>query len=271
MDSPHQPPHYSHSSKSQTRSCPRQYYYRKIRKLPEANRAPLVIGHIVDHVTGAIHQGIINDDPVSNPETLASIMMQTEFSLADNLPVEEKLEVQKFMDGALQERAFTQYRMMIDFQPVSVQREIRLWLNGMEPPILGFIDLVATRDNRPLLIDIKTAGRKPSNANNYRDQMAVYAAWYLKHYNVFPATEVLCLVKTKHPYWMRLEVPLTWQDVRVALEDFWQHDDRIKSQRFPANRNSMFCTEKLCSYWDVCHEEMDADQEDVEKLLRYSE
>lgn len=263
-------PHYSHSSQKQASECARQYYYRKIRGLTEKPKSALIIGHIVDHVCNAILSGIIQDDPVANPEELANAMAITELSLADP-PAEVRLEVTDFLNAAIDERAFSQYRMMIDFQPKEVQQEGRLWINGMSTPILLFVDAIGERKKKPLIIDNKTAGRKPSKPVQYRDQMAVYAAWYYKVYGEFPDTEILCLVKTKHPYWMRMPVELRWQDVTLALEAFWRHDDLVKRGQYPPNRNSVFCTEKLCSFYDLCHRELDQTEETLKNLLQFAE
>lgn len=265
--------HYSHSSKNQAQNCPRQYYYRKVRNIPESGKPAFIIGHIVDHVVGAILQGIMNDDPVSDPEGLAVMVMQTELSLNNDIPPEGEQEVRQFMEYAIAEKAFTSYRMMIDFQPVAIQQEMRLWVNPQETPVLGFIDVVAQRKRKPLLIDTKTAGRKPSSSAQYRDQLALYAAWYLHQHGVLPETEILALVKTKHPYWMRVPVELTWQDIGIVLESFYQHERLLTSGQFPPNRNSMFCSEKLCAYWELCHKECEEvyTEEYVKKLLKYSE
>lgn len=266
----HQPAHYSHSSASQARNCARQYYYRKVRGIPESPKTALIIGHIVDHTCNAILQGIINDDPVADPEALAVMITQTELSLSD-APEDVSTEVHSFLTNAIKEKAFSAYRMMIDFQPEEVQRECRLWINGMETPILMFLDVQGSRKRKPLLIDNKTAARKPSNGDNYRDQMSLYAAWYYKMYGVLPETEALVLVKTKNPYWMRLPVEVSWQHISLVLDGFWQHDALVKRGQYHANRNSMFCSQKNCSYWDICHEEMDRSEEAVAKRLTYAE
>ena len=267
---PHQPAHYSHSSVSQGRNCARQYYYRKVRQLPESPKSALLIGHIVDHVCNAILQGIINEDPVADPEALAVMIAESELKLSE-APENITTEVFTFIDAAIKEKAFSAYRMMVDFQPEYIQRECRLWINGLETPLLMFLDVQGSRKRKPLLIDNKTSGRKPSNGDQYRDQMALYAAWHYKMYGELPETEAIVLVKTKHPYWMKVPVEVTWQHIGIVIDSVWQHDRMIRSGMYPANRNSVFCSEKNCSYWDVCHAEMEVDEETIAKRLTYAE
>lgn len=265
--------HFSHSSKNQAQSCPRQYYYRKIRNIPETGKSAFVIGHIVDHVVSAILQGIISDDPVMDPEGMAVVVSETELSLNESLDEDGVKEVKQFMENALGEKAFSAFRMMIDFQPTSLQQEMKLWINPLDTPVLGYIDILARRKKKPLLIDIKTAGRKPTSTKSYKDQLALYAAWYYHQHGVLPETEIIALVKTKSPYWMRLPVDLSWQDIGITLSSFYDHNRLLQHGQFPPNRNSMFCSEKLCSYWDICHQENEEifTESYVKNLLTYSE
>lgn len=269
MDTYH-PTHYSHSSASQAKNCARQYYYRKILKIPEGSKPALVIGHIADEVCNEILRSIRDAAPLPNPDEFANTVLERELAINADIDLEHKHEIIEFFERTTHELAFQQYKGFVDFAPTHIQQEGRLWIKGIDVPVLLFTDVVGERAGKPLIVDNKTAGRKPS-AKQYAEQLAVYALWHLKKHGQLPECEVLALVKTKHPYWMRLQVEITSADLMSAISLIRSHHALHMRGEFHPNRQSVFCSEKNCSYWERCHADHDFSLDEIGKNLTYAE
>jgi CRISPR/Cas system-associated exonuclease Cas4 (RecB family) len=114
----------------------------------------------------------------------------------------------------------------------------------------GWIDVL---DVRGRILEIKTAGRKPSSIlPEHRFQVATYA-------QLAPGANgdarIDTLVKTKTPGLVTQRFTVTDQDLLATRELYPMAQMAMRSELYMPNRTSMNCSRRSCSFWRRCEQE----------------
>jgi len=170
---------------------------------------------------------------------------------------ENSLEETVFEDGEKPEDLKNDGMKLIDVyhsqiapnvQPVDVEREFLIDVDGVEVPLLGYIDLI---DDKGFIIDHKVANKSWPKGREHSDlQLTAYALAYRQtegkdenglRYDV--------MVRTKNPKINQLETTRSQEDIR-KFSKLLNHVNRsIKTGIFYPNDNFL-CP--VCGYADLC-------------------
>ena len=260
--------HYSPSQFRKYQDCGQQYAYRYVKKLHEKTKEALVIGRAVDEAINSIHTNVMEPSLPAKPEVFLFQTIESErFTHGDELKAEEWDSIDEMATRFVEHDVFEQYKSMIDYKVRAIQHDMVLRVHGLDRKIIGIADCIAERSvfgqkehyESALILDVKTAARSvsPKPSYSYRFQMSVYAlAWMcMQGTEIIPQCEVRVLVKKKKPEWQVQAIPITENDLAHVLEVARMHERSVKAQYFPINRDSKFCSQKNCSYFERCHEE----------------
>lgn len=139
-----------------------------------------------------------------------------------------------------------------DYQPTEVEHTTRIVFPDASHDLLAITDL---RDDQGRIVDIKTAGKKKSQADADRStQLTTYAAAYQVDHGR-PCRELLLdtLVKTKTPGRQVLTTHRTEADFRVLLARINALLASIKTGAFTAAApGAWWCSTKWCGYSRTC-------------------
>jgi hypothetical protein len=275
--------HYSNSALSKRVDCGQQFKYKYIDQMHEKTKESFIAGGMVDAAVNAIHSNYMNVNmPKVSPENVMSKYVADEKSLFEQeLKPEEWDSIKDLSFRIIDQDLFGQFEEFINYEPVTIQPKINIKIHGLSLPIIGYPDLIAKRElpafqkegEEWLIFDAKTAGQKPSKpSHGYRQQLATYAMGLMwqKGLKNIPQAELMILVKTKKPYWLRMPVNLTADDLHLAIEAYREHEHAIQARWYPLNRGSRYCSEKNCGFWEQCHADHGSDLESVMSQVSYA-
>ncbi len=246
--------------------CGRQIHYDKFH--PETSSKPWVdnfytaLGHISEagvnaelknRMTGIQGCGIIEEMEKVMEDLTAPMNWELSTKVRAEFP-KAVTSVEKYISG-------------IDYTPVRVQEWFNFKLEGEdEYPVVGCVDVIAERDGKPLVIDLKRKGSKLKRDNfDYRMQVALYAMWLMqaRELDTIPQTEIHVLLSGANPQiW---PVNATAEDMYEATYRLKDLAWRLRNQYFPMARGTYLCSPQWCQYWDQCHID---NFEPLDKLLK---
>lgn len=133
-------------------------------------------------------------------------------------------------------------------QPASVEREFLIGIDGVEEPLLGYIDLI---DDHGCIIDHKIAGRSWPKGREHTDlQLTAYSLAYKRlEGKDEKGLRFDVLVRTNTPKINQLETTRSPEDIRRFEKLLGRVSRSIKSGIFYPNENYM-CG--ICGYADMC-------------------
>ena len=146
--------------------------------------------------------------------------------------------------------------LFIDYEPISFQRKMTLRIKGVGPIIFGYSDIIGKRDDKNLIIDIKTSGKQMSQPSpTHRTQMMFYCLSLMKMDKLteIPDLELHYLVKTREPKINIVKVDVRESDLYHLISSIREHHWRIQQGFYPLNRNSVWCSETGCDHYEKCH------------------
>lgn len=179
----------AHRSVSQLNTyqrCPRQYYYRYLKKLPEKPSEFLIVGSafdegmtfIIDNCKCDTKSNIRPDDDVVDAGILL-INNRLEKLLGDS-PFDDEIKEDSrekiFQLSKLVKPYFTEFLPDTGLVPHSSQYKLNYYIDGIPDPILGYIDMIAVSrsDGRFVIVDFKTSSSSALSLD-YKRQVWVYA------------------------------------------------------------------------------------------------
>lgn len=157
-------------------------------------------------------------------------------------------------------------------QPKLIEQEIEFTIPGFEKPIVGVLDLVTSDLD---IIDFKTIGKTPSifevKKNLLQLTCYAYGMEALKNKrNLFSEREERALIKKKE-ITTRLDflvnmktktaivtkqVSRTKNDLERFVAFMNKTCEAMRKKIVYPNWNSTLCSQKYCSWWDACNEEL---------------
>lgn len=134
-----------------------------------------------------------------------------------------------------------------------VEHRIEFTVPGVPVPIIGYIDVIVT-DGIP--VDFKTAGRKWASGKEHTESQPNFYLAALNHAgfddNPDNKFRYYILTKTKSPICQVLETSRTWEQLLWTFQTIRQVWDAISAGSFSPNVSGWKCSEKFCSYWNLC-------------------
>lgn len=277
--------------------CPRKYRYRYLDQLPSKPSEYLAIGSAFDDAMTHIINHYSTDPELLKPVIKAAIeLMRT---VAD-----EMLERNGFDEQTVREskNVISHLALLIPdywektlpatgLEPVETQVEINYQLDGLEAPVLGYIDMIARNKATGdlVIVDFKTTGgRGPSL--DYKRQVWMYAKAIQQQRGLtyLPESQLHMfdkstptLVKKKrvelevedllvHEYPAELidklydektifskigiyPVQFDEQEWQSFSELFFDMEFSLRFGHWPKNRTHYLCSTRFCPYWVPCH------------------
>ena len=228
--------------------CSARWWFKYGLGLPEGKNSAMALGSAVHRALEANFREKI--DTREDLDTLGVVALfreawckqaeQTEFRDVEN-PAEigkvgEQL-VAKYMDEAAPR-----------IQPAAVELDVRGEIAGVA--VRGIVDLLDV-DGR--VIDVKTAGRKPSGvAPDYAFQLATYR-------QLAPGASgearLDTLVKTKAVQLVQQAYTVSDQDIRATEVIYPLVQQGIRGGLHLPRRQSLLCSRRHCAYWRECERE----------------
>lgn len=300
----------AHRSVSQMNTyerCPRQWYYRYVKKLPEKNSHFFTIGTAFDDAMSLIIENgsFSNEAPIASDDLIeeglgllfekkTQLLGEADFDEETKDEVDEKV----FHLSKLIKPYFNEILPSQGMYPLKTQRKINYYLEDMEDPILGYIDMIAYdyRIDQQVIVDFKTAN-SVSPSLDYKRQVWVYAKAIqeLDDLPYLPRAEIHMfskgtptLPKAKrvsmdlenekiHRYppelieelysgeFIRKKCTLHNADMRkedwlTINETYFDLEYSRKHNFFPKNRTHSLCSERFCSFWKTCHSEEESQE-----------
>lgn len=139
-----------------------------------------------------------------------------------------------------------------EYQPISVEQEFRVEIDGCTHDLYGFIDLI---DDRQRVVDFKTSKAKPKKGTEVESlQLTAYAAHQMTKgvYPVDVRLDYLTLSK-RGVTRTALDSSRDLQDIDALGRRVDMAAKMVKSGVFmPALPGSWWCSATWCGYWRTC-------------------
>lgn len=239
--------------------CGIKFQFRYIQKLKRPPTAALVVGKGVDAATNSNLQNKIDKDvllPVEQVSEIARDAVMHAVSDEGIMPEKGQTEAAATAEGvdkAVRLSEFHATDLAPILRPAAVQKKWSLEIPGFP------FDLVGTRDLDELdgtIRDLKTSKKSPNrNAAHVSDQLTTYSLAKFAFEKVIPPKVVLDTVVDlkRGPKISTLESTRTKEDYSVLINRIENASRVIESGMFtPAQPDAWWCSEKWCSYHDVC-------------------
>ena len=235
----------SPSSLNAFSECEAKWYYRKVLQLPEERGAALGLGT-------AVHEALAENfrQKIETFEDLPVEGVQTIFRDAMSQQLDELVLSPEEDADELVSCGETLVRCYMDqaapaIHPAAVELHVEGNIGGV--PVHGYIDLMDTDGN---IIDIKTAGKKPSGfPANHRLQVTTYVMLAAGASGI---ARLDTLTKTKTVALHSQTVEIGALDVQLAERLYSITMDQMQSGLIKPNRNSNMCSRKYCAFADQC-------------------
>jgi len=241
----------SPSSVNAFHACAAKWYYRKILQLPETRTAALVLGSAV-HEAAAVN----SLDKIETGHDLDYAAVRSVFREALRRQLAEGPEVTFDADESvadLEACGDALVRVYLEqAAPTIFPAKVELPVEGKigDVKVHGFVDVL---DRDGVVIDLKTAGKKPSGITpEHRLQVSTYAM-------VAPGAcgrgrrDVITKTKTVGHYTTSFEVAASDRKYTERLYSITL--DQMRSGLIAPNRSSFLCSRRNCSFWQQCQED----------------
>ena len=237
----------SHSSANNF--CAKQLWYKKVGREKFPINFYLGAGILVD---AGYEAGLKNLMTGIEGCNIRKSMEESLEGIKDDLPYNEEIKLAESFDSHVQ--AVEAYMGWINYKPLETQYFFNITFDGHTRPTTGYMDIVAERQNLPLIIDIKRQSKPAKKAKNDRImQGALYALALMKHRNLteIPAFENHLIIPDQPPVFLVTE--LTPEHLYMAYKLLTELNERIDKDYWPLNRSHSFCSPMWCSVYDKCH------------------
>ena len=252
-------PHWSYSSVNQYLRCPLQFYFQRIKGLPQPTvGSGLVLGSSVHRTLELYHRSLQERKPVKIDRLHGTFLDAWEIR-------ETETEIE-FRKGDTRDGSIAQGIGLIEVylqEPppeniVAVEQQMIFPLHNadghiLETPMVSIVDLLTRSDDGLIITEIKTSGRAYGNFEveaSLQPTSYVNAVW--ETFGEQASVEYAILVKTKTPKLQRLTTVRNENDLG-RLGDIVQAVERaIEAKAFYPNETPMNCS--TCSYREPCRE-----------------
>lgn len=280
--------------------CPRKYRFRYLDQLPSKPSEYLAIGTAFDDAMTHIikNGGISESQSKPHPEVIEealTLMHENALELLNKGDFESDTVADSmnviFHLSKLIGPYWNKYLPEIGLRPVSTQHRIEYQMDGLEAPLIGFIDMLAEdlKSGRMVIVDFKTTGtREPSL--DYKRQVWTYSKAIEQEFSLdqLPQSQLHMFAKAPPTLAKKKREDLGLADLRVCdypteiidtlyddktieskigihpvsydeqewlafSEVFFDLEFSLRHGHWPKNRTHYLCNPKFCSYWVPCH------------------
>jgi hypothetical protein len=252
--------HLSHTQISMYQRCGLQWYYRYQRGIKIAPSGPMVLGGSADATINFNYEHKIEKGEDEKLSTLED-KFHEEWDSRKIEIVDWKGEKPDDIEAAGR-RALGAFRKEIApaTQPIEVQLEKEITFSNRPWTFLGYIDLIAEKNDveKPIIIDNKLAKRSPSpDLVAVHDQLTAYSAAQ----GILDVGLDVLVYGNKEPKAVSFAGTRTPEDAAR----YWRvvdlvYDSIIKGVFLPAPRSTgnsanWICSKEWCGYFDICMQE----------------
>lgn len=254
-----QRPHWSYSQITQYLRCPLQYYFQRIRKLPEPwVSSSLVLGSAVHAALAEYHNRLLYRRECSGHD-IQETFLGTWKGREEQRPI-------KYRRGEERTKAIDQgvalLEMYLNEPPperiVGVEQEFTVPLHNsrgeiLEKPLVAVLDLLCEDGDEFKVVEFKTSGRRFSEAEAATSlQVTCYLNAIREKYDRPASLHYKVLVKTKTPQIQDIKVERTPEDIS-RLGDLVEVVERaIAAKVFYPVENVMNCS--TCPFREPCRQ-----------------
>jgi len=239
----------SHSSS--TNFCAKQLWYKKLGGAEFRYNFYSGAGTMVDAGYEAGLKNIMTGVEACNiRKSMEKSLEEMEFSMS----YDEFSKLANTLDEHVS--AVEGYMSWINYKPLETQYYFNIIFDGHTRVTTGYMDIVAERNNLPLIIDIKRQSKPAKKAKKeWVMQGALYALVLMKHRKLteIPAFENHLIIPNQHPVFLKTE--LTAEDLYIAYKMLTELNDRVDNDYWPLNRSHALCSSMWCDVYDRCHYE----------------
>jgi CRISPR/Cas system-associated exonuclease Cas4 (RecB family) len=239
----------SHSSS--TSFCAKQLWYKKVGGEPFNYNFYSGAGTLVDAGYEAGLKNIMTNVEGSN---IRKCMEKKLSEMEDKLSYEDHVKLINTMDAHVQ--AVEDYIGWVNYKPLETQYYFNIIFDSHTRRTTGYMDIVAERQDLPLIIDIKRQSKPAKKAKKeWIMQGALYALVLMKKRNLsqIPAFENHLIIPDHPPVFLKTE--LTAEHLFMAYKLLTELNERIDNDYWPLNRSHALCSPMWCSVYDRCHYE----------------
>ena len=239
----------SHSSS--TSFCSKQLWYKKVGGDPFKYNFYSGAGTIVDAGYEAGLKNIMTGIQGSN---IRKDMEQKLSDMEEAMDYPEYVKLAESLDTHV--KAVEDYMGWINYKPLETQYYFNIIFEGHTRRTTGYMDIVAERQDLPLIIDIKRQSKPAKKAKReWIMQGALYALviMYVRDLTEIPAFENHLIIPDHPPVFLKTE--LTSEDLFMAYKLLTELNTRIDNDYWPLNRSHALCSPMWCNVYDKCHYE----------------
>jgi len=239
----------SHSSS--TNFCAKQLWYKKLGGAEFRYNFYSGAGTMVDAGYEAGLKNIMTGVEACNiRKSMEKSLEEMEFSMS----YDEFSKLANTLDEHVS--AVEGYMSWINYKPLETQYYFNIIFDGHTRVTTGYMDIVAERNNLPLIIDIKRQSKPAKKAKKeWVMQGALYALVLMKQRKLvdIPAFENHLIIPNQPPVFLKTE--LTAEDLYMAYKMLTELNDRVDKDYWPLNRSHALCSNMWCDVYDRCHYE----------------
>jgi len=239
----------SHSSS--TNFCAKQLWYKKLGGAEFRYNFYSGAGTMVDAGYEAGLKNIMTGVEACNiRKSMEKSLEEMEFSMS----YDEFSKLANTLDEHVS--AVEGYMSWINYKPLETQYYFNIIFDGHTRVTTGYMDIVAERNNLPLIIDIKRQSKPAKKAKKeWVMQGALYALviMYVRDLTEIPAFENHLIIPDHPPVFLKTE--LTSEDLFMAYKLLTELNTRIDNDYWPLNRSHALCSPMWCNVYDKCHYE----------------
>ena len=269
-------PHISKSSLLSWGECRFAWYCDRVLGLPGKDSLGMILGGSYHETQKKFFEEKLKRKEITEQECKAFFEALFKNRVADAVKKDvltfDAGEDTKSMDsGVLLVEKYYPYAVAIE--PIAIEKEFELSIPG-EPDwtVYGFIDLIAKRDGRRVVIDHKTTSSSPYKIDEkdadgteerrvnfvsevlWSPEVACYVLAQRVLYGIEEdAFEYHWAIKTKKSNVLITPVKIGDQQLSWFLDLALSTIRGIKQQQWDKNPSSSWCSPKGCAHWDHCH------------------
>ena len=251
----------SHSSS--TSFCSKQLWYKKLGGAKFRHNFYTGAGTMVDV---GYEAGLRNMMTGVSGFSIKKVMEESLRDLEGEMSYEDYSKLAESFDSHLQ--AVEGYMGWVNYKPLEVQHFFKMTFKGHTRQTTGYMDIVAERQELPLIIDIKRQSKPIKKAKKeWVLQGALYALSLMKTRKLIeiPKFENHLIIPNHPPTFLVTE--LTAEDLYMAYKMLTELNERIDKDYWPLNRSHSLCSPMWCEVYDRCHyENFIAVDELIEKI-----
>ena len=251
----------SHSSS--TSFCSKQLWYKKVGGQPFRYNFYSGAGTLVD---AGYEAGLKNTMTGISGCNIRKCMEEKLTDMESKLNYSDYTKLVQSMDSHV--KAVEDYMGWVNYKPLETQHFFNIIFDGHTRRTTGYMDIVAERQDLPLIIDIKRQSKPAKKAKHeWIMQGALYALviMYKRNLTEIPAFENHLIIPDQPPVFLKTD--LTPEHLFMAYKLLTELNSRIDNDYWPLNRRHALCSPMWCDVYDKCHyEHFEATEEILKKI-----